>query len=99
MLLDNAFNVVKPDRGAQFGVYLVSHADPKTGIFNRTYKQIKEDLDISEMTISRYFKIVEDSGTVVRVGPGRWLVKAVIGESSACDGPDLYVTRGFIPKR
>lgn len=99
MLLDTMYEVVKPDRGAQFVLYLISHADPKTKIFSRNYRQIKNDLDISEPTIAHYFKILEDNGTIVRNGLGGWFIKAVVGESSTCDGPEPYVTKGYIPHR
>lgn len=99
MLIDNVFNFVKPDKGAQFILYLIGHADPSTKIFSETYKQIQKDLGISEPTISRFFKILEESGTIARAGFGKWYIKAVVGESDSCDGPDFFVTKGYVPKR
>lgn len=99
MLLDNLWGICKPDRGLQFLLYLISHTDPKTQIFNKTYKEISKDLDISEPTISKYFKKLESLGSIERVCLGSWRVKLVMGVSDTCDGPDIFVTRGFVPKR
>lgn len=99
MLLDHVFDRLPPDPGTMFSLYLISHTDSDTKIFESTIAQIQRDLGISDKTISRYFKILQENGTVVNVGKNRWYVKAVIGDSDTCDGPNWYVTKGFIPKR
>lgn len=98
MLLDNLWEIFKPDKGAQFLFYLVGNTNGKTRIFSKTYKQISKDLNISEPTIAKYFKRLEEGGSIERVGTGKWLIKAVIGESDTCDGPDCYISAGFTPK-
>lgn len=91
MLIDKALERVGLDNGAKFVLYLCQYANPDTKIFSRTYKQIQNDLGISQVTIAKYFQTLEDSGLIIRSGNGRWRIPAVIGKSESCDGPEWYV--------
>ena len=91
MLIDKALEYIGLDKGTSFALYLIQYANPETKIFSRTYKQIQEDLNISQVTISRYFKLLEEDGLIVRAGVGSWYIPAVIGRSDTCDGPEWYV--------
>ena len=91
MLIDKALEHVGLDNGTKFALYLFQYANPKTKVFSRTYKQIQEDLGISQVTIARYFKVLEECGSIFRAGEGKWFIPGVIGKSDTCDGPEWYV--------
>lgn len=91
MRIDTALERIGLDKGTKFLLYLVQHTNPGTKIFNRTYKQIQSDIGISQVTISRYFKSLEENSLIFRVPSGGWFVPAVIGDSDTADGPEWYV--------
>ena len=90
MRIDKTLEFVGMDKGTKFALYLCQYANPNTKIFSRTYKQIQDDLGISQVTIAHYFKLLEESNLIIRAGDGKWRVPAVIGASESCDGLEWY---------
>lgn len=91
MLIDKAMGHVGLDKGTSFVLYVLQHTNPRTKIFSRTYTQIQNDLGVSRVSISQFFKGLEEDGLLVRAGEGKWFVPAVIGKSQTCCGPEWYV--------
>ena len=92
MLIDKAIAFAGADKGTMFALYLCQHANPHTKIFSRSYKQIQDDLGISQVSIAKYFKLLEESNLITRAGDGKWRIHAVVQGSETCDGPEWYVT-------
>ena len=99
MLLDKMYDMINPNSGERFGVYLITHANPETKIFSRTYKQISADLGIPRSSVEYYFKSLKKAGVIVKVGPDKWYIPAIECRSETCEAPGYYLTSGYIPSR
>lgn len=55
-------------------VYVCENTDPKKNLFIGTYKKIAADVGVTEPTISKIFRKLQDNGFVKRVQNGVWFV-------------------------
>lgn len=55
-------------------IYIVENTNQSTNMFIGTYKKISKDLHVSETTISRLMKKMQDNNFIKRVQNGVWLV-------------------------
>lgn len=72
-------------------MYILEHTDGDTKLFVRTYQEIKDDTGVSEMTINKVFKIMQEIGCITKLGNSRWRVDMVEGYSDTCDGIQPFV--------
>ena len=55
-------------------IYIVENTDPSKNIFIGTYKKISDDLQVSQPTIARMFKKLQENNFVRKIQNGVWLV-------------------------
>lgn len=91
MLIDKAFNMLGTSKIMDVLIYVLQHTNGDTRIFSRTYNQIQKDTGVSQMTIAKAFKYMQDKGALEYLGNSRWLNYMVEEYSDTCDGPEFYV--------
>jgi len=72
-------------------MYILEHTDGNTKLFVRTYKEIKDDIGVSEMTISKVFQKMQKIGCITKLGNSHWRINMVEGYSDTCDGIQPFV--------
>lgn len=86
--VDKAIANLKLSAAEKIVFYILRNTNGDTKIFDRTYKQIQKDLNVSPNEISNVFHKLESNGTLIRAGFGKWFVPAVIGYE--CDDEDAW---------
>ena len=77
--IDKALEGLPMSKEEEVALYILRNTDGDTKIFSRTYKQIQKDINVSQVTIAKVFKILESNGTLIRAGVGKWYLPGVIG--------------------
>lgn len=90
MLLEDITDVLNPPKPVQILLYLMEHTDDNK-VFDRTYKQIQKDLNVSQPTIASTLKKLQSVGSIEHLGGSKWKINILDEFSDICDGMDLYV--------
>lgn len=83
--------MLPPTQAEKVLVYILEHVDQDC-IFSRSYNKIQEDTGVSQPTIARVFKLMENLGAAKHISKSRWDLGAIIaGYSDSCEGFDIFV--------
>ena len=58
-------------------LYFITNTDPNTLLFKKTYKQMKDELKVSEVTIRHVFETLEEIGNAEYLGKSTWRNKMI----------------------
>lgn len=75
-------------------MYIIEHTDIETKLFTRTYNQIEQDVQVSQATIAKVFKKLQDNHFIERKGNLGWVVKIRL-EPCAAPSPSGYYFRSL----
>ena len=94
MLVEEIYDKL-PGKSKQFEVllYVIQHTDVDNKLFSRTYGQIERDVKVSQPTIAKVFRILQENGFIEKQGHSGWKVN--VGLEKASD----YTSEGFFVQR
>ena len=76
MLLENIYSILKPTPADKVLLYVLEHIDEDL-MFCETYDTIQKETGVSQPTIARVFRILEETGSAKHIGKSRWLMDGI----------------------
>lgn len=93
MIIDNMMKHLPNSPFMDVVNYILSHTDGDSKVFKRTYIEIQKETGVSQVTISKVIRTMENLQFLEKLGKGCWKNNMILGKSRvADDGYDnLYI--------